>query len=306
MNNQKWQKAGHIFCPDGSISWMQSHAAVPIAEHLEGDLFRIYFSCRDGHNRSHTGSLVLDISRPQDILEISHEPVLQPGNLGEFDDAGAMASWLVEGEGEHLLYYIGWNQAVSVPFRNSIGLAGSRNGRFERLYTGPILDRTKNEPHFCASCCVHRSDDQWRMWYLSCTGWQMNAGTLPEHRYHIKYAESDDGVDWRRHGQVAIDYASDEELAISRPCVLRRKQGWVMWYSYRKRGGTYRIGYARSEDGVAWQRHDSLVDLDVSSAGWDSEMIEYPFVFDHAGHTYMLYNGNGYGETGFGIAVLNS
>jgi len=34
-------------------------------------------------------------------------------------------------------------------------------------------------------------------------------------------------------------------------------------------------------------------------------MVEYPFVFDHKGGRYMLYNGNGYGRTGFGIAVLD-
>jgi hypothetical protein len=27
-------------------------------------------------------------------------------------------------------------------------------------------------------------------------------------------------------------------------------------------------------------------------------------VFDHKGERYMLYNGNGYGQTGFGLAVL--
>jgi hypothetical protein len=30
----------------------------------------------------------------------------------------------------------------------------------------------------------------------------------------------------------------------------------------------------------------------------------YPCVFEHRGSKYMLYNGNGYGRTGFGIAVL--
>jgi hypothetical protein len=33
-------------------------------------------------------------------------------------------------------------------------------------------------------------------------------------------------------------------------------------------------------------------------------MIEYPFVFDHKGQRYMLYNGNDYGKTGFGLAIL--
>jgi hypothetical protein len=33
-------------------------------------------------------------------------------------------------------------------------------------------------------------------------------------------------------------------------------------------------------------------------------MICYPFVFEHKGKIYMLYNGNDYGKEGFGLAVL--
>ena len=35
-------------------------------------------------------------------------------------------------------------------------------------------------------------------------------------------------------------------------------------------------------------------------------MIEYPHVFDHNGKRHMLYNGNNYGKTGFGLAVLEN
>lgn len=35
-------------------------------------------------------------------------------------------------------------------------------------------------------------------------------------------------------------------------------------------------------------------------------MIEYPFVFDHRGERFMLYKGNGYGKTGFGLAIMES
>jgi hypothetical protein len=139
------------------------------------------------------------------------------------------------------------------------------------------------------------------MWYLSCTGWQMREGK-PEHKYHIKYAESLDGITWQRDGKIAIDFKGDEEYAISRPSVIHDKDCWKMWYSHR--GQSYRIGYAESKDGREWTRLDSVVGIDTSVSGWDSEMIEYPFVFDHKGERYMLYNGNGYGETGFGLAVL--
>jgi hypothetical protein len=281
---------------------MQSHAAVPIAESLGGDLFKIYFSSRDVFNRSFTGYTIVDIVRPNYIIELSSNPVLAPGALGEFDDSGAMATWLTSYHGKKFLYYIGWNLGVTVPFRNAIGLSlSTKSGGFKRYSDGPVVDRSMHEPHFCASCCVFPGDDFWRMWYLSCTGWRMRKGK-PEHNYHIKYAESLDGINWQRNGIVSIDFSNDEEFAISRPSVIHDNNLWRMWYSFR--GQSYRIGYAESEDSRQWRRFDSQVGIDTSTTGWDSEMIEYPFVFDHKGQRYMLYNGNGYGKTGFGLAVL--
>ena len=300
----KWKKLGRIFSPAGDIEWMRSHAAVPFAEHIENDLFRIFFSSRDSYQRSYTGFVIIDISDPSRILELSSFPVLSPGDLGEFDDSGAMATWLATLAGSRFMYYIGWNLGTTVPFRNSIGLAiCNQENRYVRYAKGPIVDRSMQEPHFCASCCVIPGDDFWRMWYLSCTEWTQEHGK-PQHHYHIKYAESDDGIHWHRNGIVAIDYANNNEFAISRPSVIRESNCWKMWYSFR--GNSYRIGYAESEDGRKWERLDSLAGIDVSTSGWDSEMIEYPHVFDHNGRRFMLYNGNGYGQSGFGLAVLES
>ncbi|WP_455921243.1 hypothetical protein [Pseudomonas putida] len=299
----KWKKLGLCFSPTGENEWMQTHAAVPIAEHLHDDIFRVYFSSRDSTNRSFTGFVVIDLKHPTQPLEVSATPVLAPGAMGEFDDSGAMATWLAQKDETRYLYYIGWNLGRTVPFRNSIGIASSSNGNsFQRLFDGPIVDRSAVEPHFCASCCVLPDGAIWRMWYLSCTGWHTNAAGQPEHAYHIKYAESADGLSWQREGHVAIDYESEDEYAISRPSVIRDVDGWKMWYSFR--GDAYRIGYAESQDGRNWQRMDNRAGISVSENGWDSEMIEYPFVFDHGGERYMLYNGNDYGRSGFGLAVL--
>ena len=299
--SSKWKKIGLIFCPSGETSWMQSHAAVPIAESIGDDLFKIYFSSRDEFNRSFTGFIVIDIFRPINIIELSTKPVLAPGGLGEFDDSGAMATWLTTYQNKKFLYYIGWNLGVTVPFRNSIGLSiSSQSDGFARYSNGPIVDRSMHEPNFCASCCVFSGEDFWRMWYLSCTGWRMRKGK-PEHKYHIKYAESSDGINWQRNGTVAIDFANDQEYAISRPSVILDNECWRMWYSFR--GQAYRIGYAESEDGRQWKRLDSQVGIDVSTSGWDSEMICYPHVFIHNRQKIMLYCGNGYGRSGFGLAV---
>ena len=103
---------------------------------------------------------------------------------------------------------------------------------------------------------------------------------------------------------MCIDFKSKEEYAISRPCVIKEDGIYKMWYSYRGGSDTYRIGYAESADGIHWGRKDEEAGIDVSESGWDSEMIEYPFVLEHKGKKYMLYNGNSYGKTGFGYAIL--
>ena len=76
-----------------------------------------------------------------------------------------------------------------------------------------------------------------------------------------------------------------------------------MWYSIRTRSKGYRLGYAESPDGLAWTRLDHLIGLDISKGGWDSEMISYAALFPLHGGVAMLYNGNDFGRTGFGLAV---
>ena len=52
-------------------------------------------------------------------------------------------------------------------------------------------------------------------------------------------------------------------------------------------------------------RDDMKVGIAISKQGWDSKMIAYPNVFEIDQKLVMLYNGNGFGKTGFGYAVLN-
>jgi hypothetical protein len=101
---------------------------------------------------------------------------------------------------------------------------------------------------------------------------------------------------------VCIDYASNEEYAFSRPCVIREHDRYLMWYGYR--GERYRIGYAESDDGIKWTRKDADGGLAPAPLGWDAEMVAYPCVRRTAGGYEMLYNGNGYGRTGVGLATI--
>lgn len=300
-----WAKKGLLYQPNPNLPWSKSHASLPTADHLGDGLYRIYYSSRDQHNISRVGFFELDINHPEQILQTSDQPVLSTGELGTFDESGVWASWIVPYKNTKYLYYIGWNRGETVPFRNSLGLAISHDGglSFQKISAGPILDRSIHDPCFVASCCALVEDDLWQMWYLSAVRWERYNNEL-RHFYHIKYAESSDGINWRRSGIICIDFESTDEYAISRPCVIKEDNLYKMWYSYR--GKYYRIGYAESKDGKTWIRKDDQVNLDRSKTGWDSEMIEYPFVLTHQKKHYMLYNGNGYGKTGIGYAILES
>jgi predicted GH43/DUF377 family glycosyl hydrolase len=306
---QHWEKLGHLFVPDGSVPWMRTHAAVPFAERLDRTRYKIYFSARNGENRAQIGWIIVDIDNPSKILAMSHDPVLPLPGTGFFDEDGVMGCQVIEVGGRKHLYYIGWNRGVSVPMRNAIGLAVSEDGgeTFRRYAPGPIMDRDIHDACFVSAMCVAPHDGAYGMWYQSCFEWR-DTSNGPQHRYNIKYAHSRDGITWHREGVAAIDFRYPNEYAITVPRVLSYEGGFVMWYAFR--GGpaaeTYRIGFARSVDGRQWRRLDEEVDLPASGSGWDSEMICYPFLFEHEGILYMLYNGNGYGRTGFGLAALTT
>jgi hypothetical protein len=294
-------KRGLIVAPDHQAGWIGTHAALPVVREL-ADRQRVYFSSRDAQNRSHIGFVDLPIEPQPTERAFSPAPVLSPGATGAFDDAGVTSSCLVEQSDVLYLFYTGWALGVSVPFYLQVGVAVSEDfgHTFRRLSTAPLLDRSSVDPLLTASPWVLLEGGTWRMWYVSGTAWRQTPRG-PAHSYHIKYAESHDGMSWRRSGQVAIDYASPQEHAFGRPCVVKDGGRYRMWYSYR--GSAYRIGYAESDDGIAWTRMDSACVIGVSEQGWDSEMVTYPCVARRPTEWRMLYNGNSYGRTGFGLAT---
>jgi hypothetical protein len=297
-----------VYAPHGDKEWSRSHASFPMAWLLGGEHCRIFFSARDDQNRSHLDWVEVDLSKePWSVISEAKLPALSPGAPGTFDDSGAQGSWIVATEKALYLYYSGWNLGVTVPFRTSIGLATSIDGglSFEKISSGPVLDRSIADPILLGSCSVLVDNTIWRMWYGSGTRWEFTPEG-PRHYYNIHYAWSSNGIYWERDGTVCINFSNDLEYAIARPSVLLDDGLFRMWYSYRASAQSleYRIGYAESRDGLSWVRKDNEVGIDVSAQGWDSEMICYPFVFQYNGNTYMLYNGNGYGKTGFGYAVL--
>jgi hypothetical protein len=234
-------------------------------------------------------------------LDLSADPVATPGKRGAFDDSGVTIGCIVRSGAQRLIYYMGWALSVTVPFRNAIGLLVSEGGDgFERASEAPILDRNAVDPFSLSYPFVMNEPQGWRMWYGSTLAWGPGCGDMV---HVIKYATSEDGRTWQPTGIQSVGMADASEHAFSRPTVVREEGLYRMWFSFR--GERYRIGYADSEDGIRFRRQDEPGGLTVSEDGWDKEMICYPHVFDHRGYRFMVYNGNGYGRSGFGLAVLD-
>lgn len=307
----KWVKKGLIYAVTNNSDWAWSHTHKPTPYLVADDALRVFFGVRGRDGKTRTTFIDVDPDNPLDVKYIHDRPVLDLGRIGAFDDCGANVSSIVNVDGVLYMYFIGWNPSTTVHTRNSIGLAVSEDGglTFERPYDGPVLDRNKDEPYYTGAVDVIREGDKFKMWYTSGTDWVM-VDDKPEIRYHIKYAESDDGIEWNRPLISCIEPDIPME-ATARPCVLREGDRYRMWYSRRQidqfrtqSEKNYRAGYAESNDGRIWNRQDARVGIDVSPEGWDSEAIAYPYVYRLSNDLLMFYNGNGFGKSGFGYAVL--
>jgi hypothetical protein len=185
-----------------------------------------------------------------------------------------------------------------VPFLNTIGLAvGDSLDAFEKYNGTPIIDRNPLDPISVSYPWVIKEDDRWRMWYGSMDSW---ATEEFEMQHFFSHAYSNDGKNWHPTGRISMP-RTHQEYAFTRPCVLKDGDIYKMWFTVR--GKEYVIGYAESADGFEWRRGENA--LVGSGEGWDSDSASYASIFDHDGSRYMLYAGNKYGKTGFGIAVLS-
>jgi hypothetical protein len=286
---------------------MASHAQVPTALVLE-DRIRVYIAVRTPQGKALIGCVDLDRGDLRRVVEVHSDPVLGFGQPGTFDEDGVMPSEAFFDGDEVRLYYSGWNQKVTTPYHNATGLAVSRDrgATFARAYYGPVMERTAEEPYLAVTPTVIKLPDRYRCWYISGLRWVAVDGKF-EPVYAIKRAESRDGVHWERPSPLCIPQRHDLE-AFSRPCVRVLNGSYHMWYcfrestDYRDGAGSYRMGYATSDDGVSWKRCDELAGIAPSTEGWDSTMICYPYVFEADSRLFMLYNGNGFGRSGFGVA----
>jgi hypothetical protein len=296
-----------VYVADGHLDWAQSHAYCPTPMLQDPERIRVYVSFLDEAQMGRIGYVDVSARDPRKILDVSAAPVLDVGSAGAFDAHGVTPLSLVDHQGTLYLYYTGWQRGIDIRYWLFVGLALSDDGgqTFKRYSRVPVLDRSDTELLVRTASHVMHCGDHWKMWYIAGDRWiDVEGKQVPS--YAMRYLESPDGLHWGAGGQACMQPQAPDEYGFGRPFVMQNAGNYQMWYSIRSKSQGYRLGYAESVDGIQWERQDARIGLTVSAEGWDSEMLCFGAIQETAYGTYLFYNGNQYGQTGFGVATLSS
>ncbi len=291
-----WSHHGLIYTPNNKSCW-PTHAVLPFLYSGHNDPL-LFFGSRTSDNIA--SSFVISFDRTKNICqETSHKPVLSPGDIGFFDQHGAIASSVLKVNNLHYMYYIGWTRGHIEPlFYACIGLAISEDGckTFQKHGNVPIIPRDSNNPLLMTSPYVFKDANIYRMVYISGLKWVLENNKLQSH-YRICSAISNDGLLWTDTGRVLIN-CSEKYTNYARPWVIKVNNIYVMFYSFSSKISPYQIGASISFDFTNWI--DITLHLGITKSGnsFDSRMMCYPSVDIFHDQLRIFYNGNYFGRDG--------
>ncbi len=313
----RWHKLGQIlnFKASPFASEFVSHAQSPQSV-VFSDYVRIYFSTRkqsaNGKFVSHVRFVDMDYSLKR-VLRYAENEVVALGARGTYNEHGIFPFSPVPVGTQIYGYTTGWTRRKSVDVDSGIGLAISSDDglSFQKIGDGPVLTASLNEPFLVCDGFVRQLEGVFHMYYIYGTEWQApSEGCVPERMYVIGHALSSDGIRWEKEGRQIIPslyYGECQAL----PAVIRIGARYHMYFCSRNfkdfrtnPKNSYRLGYAYSDDLSQWVRDDAAAGIELSEAGWDSEMMCYPHLSQCGDAVYLLYNGNQFGRDGFGAAIL--
>jgi len=315
-----WKKLGLLFNPVDwkNKTWLHEYAQSPNTFFYD-DFIRVFFSTRkpkDENGRLKTLDAYVDLDKNDlfKVIGISPKPLLDLGSLGHFDEFGTYVFTPIRMTDKEIwAYYAGITCTKSVPINAAIGLAKSfDNGNtFEKFGVGPVLGHSLYEPFLVSSQKIRKYRNKYYLFYVAGTEWAVQ-GDIKEPVYKIRIAISDDGLNWKKENRFIIEDKIGRLEAQACPDVFYKNGKYHMFFCYRDAFDyrknskySYRIGYASSTDLLNWTRDDSKAGIDISSDGFDNEMVAYPHIFELNDKIYMLYLGNEVGRYGFGLAELD-
>jgi hypothetical protein len=301
MNLISWASRSLVYRGDGLCKYLMSHAANPLPLSLgDGQHYRVFYSGRDARNRSSVGAVDINIIT-REVVQIHKQAQFTFGVDDSFFSDGVSIGNTYSVDGKMYMLFMGWKNPTDAHWSGRIGrLLVNSDFSLELDSSEPFMNLDAQDNVSLSYPWVLHHQDIYKMWYGSTQCWDAGNGEM---LHVIKYAESRDGLSWTKKG-TSIPYEIGLAQAFSRPTVYIDDSGvYHMWYSFRGNAiQKYKIGYATSSDGISWNRHDDFCVFSDAAQSWDCDMQEYPFVMQHDQTLYMFYNGNNYGESGFGLA----
>ena len=300
-----WVKKGLIFNADNHFDWAVNGAMIPTPIRLHNSIIRVFLTFLDKKGIGRTGFVDLDQKDLTKVINISEKPLFDIGQAGTFDENGALTCSVVQTSNhDFYIYYAGFELGQKIRYRLLSGLTIlNKDFSLSKKHQIPVLERSSSELFFRGGPFCMYDEGIYKMWYVAGSSWQnIDGKSMPV--YDIRYLESNDGIQWGDKGKKCIEITHENEHGFGRPYVIKHQGIYKMFYSIRIKKIGYRLGYAESKNGIDWIRKDELINLDVSANGFDNDMICYSAVLEINNQLVMFYNGNDFGKTGFGYAVL--
>ena len=121
---------------------------------------------------------------------------------------------------------------------------------------------------------------------------------------HIGHAISKDGIEWVKSEQPVLsprlDAVKSYEAVVSKPGIILMNGTYHMWlsvFTMRDEPG-YRLNYARSKDGLHWERFADEEIMPLTPDGFDSKNQSYANVIEQGDEVWMFYVGNELAQPG--------
>lgn len=209
---------------------------------------------------------------------------------------------VIKVDGIYKMWYTGQARGHSY-----IGYAESNDGiNFVRISDEPVMiSEFPWEKESVMNPCVIFENNQYKMWYSAGETFEPNVNA---------YAESDDGINWRKAKNNPI-FACDKENEYEQNrvggCQVLKTDdmGYVMFYIGYKDIDTACICIAKSENGITqWERSELNPIIVPNNGEWDSEACYKPTVCwnEKEGKWMLWYNGRTADREYIGYAEYNN
>lgn len=181
--------------------------------------------------------------RPEEVVQ----PVMDVIDDSQWESGEIGYMWVMFDEDTYKMWY---SACPSGSFAYQIGYAESDDGiEWDRETTNPVLSPGQFSAY--SPVVFKHTDGTYYMWYID----------TPGSGKQIWLAVSSDGKDWDSKGRVFGngDSGADDEHLVGVRDVVYEDGEYKMWYTAGGPGNIWKTFLATSDDGIEWDRHDTVV-----------------------------------------------